>query len=46
MNLYQHAKNEAVSSICPGEILDLIILQSDRLRAFWPLSQEQDFSQI
>ena len=45
-NLYQHAKNEAVSSICSGEILDLKILQSGWLRAFWPISQEQDFSQI
>ena len=29
-----------VSSICSGEIL-----QSDWLRGFWPISQEQDFSQ-
>ena len=34
VNLYQHAKNEAVSSICSGEIVDLKILQSDWLRAF------------
>ena len=46
VNLYEHAKNEAVSSICSGEIVDLKILQSDWLRAFWPISQEQDFSQI
>ena len=46
MNLHQRDKNEAVSSICSGEILDLKILQSDWLRAFWPISQEQDFSQI
>ena len=26
-NLYQHSKNEAVSSICSGEILDLKLLQ-------------------
>ena len=32
--------------ICSGEIIDLKILQSDCLRAFWPISQEQDFSQI
>ena len=44
VNLYQHAKNEAVSSICSGEIVDLKILQSDLLRAFWPISQEQNFS--
>ena len=43
MNLYQHAKNEAVSSICSGEMADLKMLQSDRLRAFWPISQKQDF---
>ena len=29
VNLYQHAENETVSSICPGEIVDLQILQSD-----------------
>ena len=46
VNLYQHAKNEAVSSICSGEIVDLKILQFDWLRAFWPISQEQDFFQI
>ena len=34
MNLYQHAKNEAVSLICSGH-------SSDWLRAFWPISQEQ-----
>ena len=27
--LHQHAKNEAVSSICSGEIVDLKILESD-----------------
>ena len=45
MNLYQHAKNEAVSSIRSGEKLDLKILQSEWLRTFWPISQEQHFSQ-
>ena len=44
MDLYQHAKNEAISSICSAEIVDLKILQSDWLRAFWPVSQEQDLS--
>ena len=44
VNLYQHAKNEAVSSIPYGEIVDLKILQSDWLRVC--LSQEHDFSQI
>ena len=42
VNLYQH---ETISSICSGEIVDLKILQSDWLRAFWPTSLEQDFSQ-
>ena len=46
VNLYRHAENEAVSSICFGEMLDLKILQSKWLRAFWPISQEQHFSQI
>ena len=43
---YQHAKNQAISSICFGDIVDTKILQSDWLRAFWPISPEQDFSQI
>ena len=38
-------KNEATSSIYSREIVDLKILQSDWLRAFRPISQEQDFSQ-
>ena len=46
VNLYQHAKDDAVSSICSEEMLDLKILQSERLRAFWPMSQKQHFSQI
>ena len=45
VNFYQHAKNEAVSSIFSREILDLKILQSEWLRAFWAISQEQYFSQ-
>ena len=44
VNLYQHAKNDAVSSICSGEMIDLKILQTEWLVAFWLLSQEQDFS--
>ena len=36
-NLCQHAKNEAVSSICSGKIVDLNILQSGWLRAFWSI---------
>ena len=46
VNLYQHAKNEAVSSICSREIVDLKIPQSDWLTAFWSTSQEQHFPQI
>ena len=46
VNLCQYPKNEAVSSICSGEIIDLKILQSDWLRVFWPISQDQDLSQI
>ena len=45
VNLYQHAENEPVLSTCSEEIVDLKIMQSDWLRAFWPISQEQDFSQ-
>ena len=47
MNLYQHAKNEAVSSICAGEmVVDLKILQSEWLRAFWPISQEDNTANV
>ena len=45
MNLYQHGKNETLSLSCSGELVDLKILQSDWLRTFWPISQEQDLSQ-
>ena len=31
------------SSICSGEIVHLEILQSDWLKGFWPIFQEQDF---
>ena len=41
VNLYKHAKNEVVSSICFGEIVRLKIMQFDCLRAFWP-SQIKD----
>ena len=46
LNFYQHAKNEAVWSICSREIVDLKTLQSDWLRAFWPISQKKGFFQI
>ena len=39
VNLYQHGKNQAISSICCGEIVDLKILQSDWQKVFWPISQ-------
>ena len=43
VNLYQHAKNEAVSLICSEEKDDLKILQSYWLRVFWPISQNNIF---
>ena len=46
MNLYQHAKNQAISLICSGDMVDWKILQFDWLRTFWPISQESEFSQI
>ena len=46
MNLYQHAKNQAFSLFCSRDIVGLKILQSDWSRAFWPIYQEPEFSQI
>ena len=46
MNMYQHAKNHAISSFCCKDLIDLKILQSDWLRTFWFISQETDFSQV
>ena len=48
MNLYQHGKNQTSVSICFRYVVDLSdeILQSDWPRAFWPISQEPDFSQV
>ena len=46
VNLYQHAQNQAISLIGSGDMVDYKILQSDWLRTFWPISQEQKFSQI
>ena len=46
VNLYQQAKNKAVSLFFSGGIVDLNILKFNWLRAFWPLSQKQDISQI
>ena len=45
-NLYHHAKNETVPSICSEEMLDLKIPQSEWLIAFWSISQKQHFSRI
>ena len=45
VTLYRHAKNETVLLICFGEMVDLKILQSEWLRAFWPTSQDVDHSQ-
>ena len=46
VNLHQEAKNQAISFICFGDMVDLKILQFDWLRTFWPISQEQKFFQI
>ena len=46
MNLYQHAKNQAFSSLCSRDRVDVNILQSDWPRAFWPITQETHFSQV
>ena len=44
--LYQHAKNQAISLIYSRDMVDQKIMQSDWLRTFRPISQEQKFSQI
>ena len=46
MNLHQYAKDQAFSSLCSRDIISLKILQSDWSRAFWPISQEPEFSQV
>ena len=46
VNLYQYAKNQAISLICSRDMVDENILQSDWLRKFCPISQELEFSQI
>ena len=46
INLYQRAKNQAFSSLCSGDVVNLKILQSGWSRAFWPISQEPDFYQV
>ena len=46
LNLHQHAKNQAISLICSGDMVGWKILQFDWLRTLHPTSQEQKFSQI
>ena len=46
MNLHQFAKNQAFSIFCSRDIVNLKILQSDWLRAFWTISHDPDFSQV
>ena len=46
INLYQHAKTQAFSSLRSRDIINSKILQSDWLRWFWPISPEPDFSQV
>ena len=45
MNLYQHTKNQAISSSYSRDTVDRKILQSDWPRTFLLISQESDFSQ-
>ena len=46
MKLYQDAKKQSILSFSSRDIVNLKILQSDWLRAFWPTSQEPDSFQI
>ena len=46
MNLHRYAKIQAISSFCSRDIVNLKIMQSDWSTAFWPISQEQEFSQV
>ena len=43
MQFYQHAKDQAISLICSGDMVDQKSLKSGCLRTFWPISQEQNF---
>ena len=43
VNLYQHAKNQAILLICSGYMGDNKILQSDWLRTFWPISLKRKY---
>ena len=46
MNLYQQAKNQDISWIRSGDIVDIKMVQSDWLRAFWLISRKLDLPQI
>ena len=46
MNLYQHAKNQAISLTCSGDMVDSKILESNWMRTLWHISKEPEFSQI
>ena len=47
INLYQHTKKQAFSSVSSRDTADLKILQFDwPRRAFWPVSPEPAFSQV
>ena len=45
-NLYKHARYQDISLICFGDMVDEKMQQSDWLRTFWSISQEQKFSHI
>ena len=42
MNLYQNAKNEAISSICFGEIVDLKIWLAESILAYISMLESLD----
>ena len=46
MDPHQHAKNQAFSSFCSRDIVNLKILQFNWPGTFWPIPQEPDFSQV
>ena len=46
MNCIDMQKNEAISSFCAGDMFDFKSLQSDRPKAFSPISQELNFSKL
>ena len=46
VTLYQHARHQPISLTNSGDTADEKILQSDWLIIFWPIKEEQRFSQI